>query len=210
MKKTLVALLCSLPLAAQAFLTANTDTDIDYYHDFSLSVDQFKLSHNQYGDWGLNETRIGWAGLSAITSDSLDFGVSYETMFSAGVENREFQVKSGMHLHDDIIFSLDTSFFVAGMKVLPSVDWNISTSAMDAELAFGYQLSNVDASTTLFYDLSSIGYSGSEFALGYNFRINDAISVKPNMVIPFDSDWEQNTIRAGLSVNVAFDTNPAQ
>ena len=210
MKKALLALLCAFPLASQAFLTASTETDINYYHDFSLSVDQFKLSHNQYGDWGLNETRIGWGGLSAITSDTLDFGISYETTFSAGLDGNEFEIKSGMHMHNDVIFSLDTLFFVGGLKVLPSADWNLSSSAMDAEVGFEYKLSSVDAVTTLFYDVSSIAYNGSEFSLGYNFHINDAISVKPNMVIPFDSEWDQGDIRAGLSINVAFATSPGQ
>ena len=206
MKKSLVALLCVLPLSAQAFLSSNTETDLEYYHDFHLSVNEFSLHHDQNGDWGLNETQLGWNGLSVTTSDSLDFGVGYETSFMVGVDENQFLLGTGLWLHEDIILELHSAFTLANFRVNPLLSWNLSEADIDAEVELEYNLAGLDVATTLFYDLEGLDYTGSEFDLGYRFSVNENISVTPNMTIPFDEEWERDGITAGLSVHVVFNT----
>ncbi len=206
MKKLFGALLCAFPLSTFAFLSASTTDDVEYYNDFSLTVNKLHLSFDQNGDWGKDETRLGWGNLSFITSETLDFGITYKTSWDIGMDGEVFSLSSGINLHDDTIWELDTSFVMGNsISVKPSMDWNLSDANIIGEVELGYALEGIDATSNLIYDLDDMDYNGSEFGLGYTFSVNESVSLRPNLLVPFDAEWaREGDIEAGISVKITF------
>ena len=192
MNKTLLALFCTLPLVATSAL-ANTT----WKHDLSVSAQGLTVGYDQDG----GETTVGVGAISLTNSDTVDIGIAYNTSLLGGLSG---SVSLDHQSDDDNVLGVDTSFSALGMTVAPSLDWNVTDSAFDGELALTYGIAGLDAGTTLYYDIDDTSYTGSDLSFGYNWTLSTNTTVTPNITVPFDTDWERGDATAGVSINLTF------
>ena len=91
-----------------------------------------------------------------------------------------------------------------GVNVDAGLDWNIDNSSFDASLGTGYSAFGLDGSATSYWDIDDFGFTGMDIDAGYTMNLTDNVSLRPNVTIPFDDDFERGSISAGFSVSISF------
>lgn len=194
MKKFLATILCLCPISAFALSTES---------DVSVTSGSTSISFDQTGD----ELIIGHRGLSFSTSDTVDFGVAYDV---------DFSLFSGGVFYDyttdeENVVGVTTTFSQFGAKLDTELSWNINDSSeISAEVGTSYAIAGVDGSVTSIWDVDDFGYEGLDIDVGYTWNVSDTFSVRPNITVPVDSDWERGDLVAGLSINITFGNTSAE
>jgi len=188
MKKFLTTLLCLCPISAFALSTES---------DVSVTSGSTSISFDQTGD----EFIIGHRGLSFSTSDTVDVGVAYDVdfgLFSGGVFY-------DYTTDEENVVGVTTTLSQFGAELDTELSWNINDSSeISAEVGTSYAIAGVDGSVTSIWDVDDFGYEGLDIDVGYTWDVSDTFSVRPNITVPVDSDWERGDLVAGLSINITF------
>jgi hypothetical protein len=192
MKKSLVALLCSgmFPMGAMAL-------DIGTVSDITVTTDSVSLTADQDG----NTFTVGYGGLAFTTDDSTKLGVSYDTSLVLGLSGG---VSYDYEKSNDHVLGVNTSFESWGANVETDVSWNINNGEWSAEVGTGYSLMGVDGQLTTNWDIDDFSYEGFDVDAGYTWVLADNFSVRPNVTVPFDSDWTRGDLTAGISIQIDF------
>ena len=190
MKKFLTAMILMIPMSAYAL-------SIGVVNDVNVSVGGATFGVDQNG----NKVSVGASGLIFSTSDTVDFGVAYSTSLLGGLEaglSYDYTNES------DHVVGVDTSFEYVGINLDADFDWNINDTDFDAKLGTGYTLLGVDGSVTSKWDVDDFAYEGMDVTAGYTWAVTDTFSVRPNVTVPFDDDFDRGDLTAGVSINLSF------
>jgi len=189
MKKFLMALMIMAPMSAYAL-------DVDVLNDVTVTGNDASLKVDQDG----NEVSVG--GLSFTNSDTVTFGIAYDTELLFGLSGG---TSYDYTTDDDHVLGLDTGVNFWGASVDASFAWNISDTDVTAELGTGYSVFGLDGSVTSNWDVDDTSYEGMDVTAGYTWAVTDTFSVRPNLTVPFDDDFERGDISAGVSIVISFD-----
>jgi hypothetical protein len=191
MKKFLMALMILAPMGAYAL-------DVDVLNDVKVTGNDASIKVAQDG----NEVTVGVGGLSFSNSDTVTFGVAYETDLLFGLNGG---LSYDFATDDDHILGLDTGFNALGASIDAAFSWNISDTDVTADLGTGYSIFGLDGSVTSYWDINDTTYEGMDVTSGYTWAVTDSFSVRPNLTVPFDEDFTRGDISAGVSIVISFD-----
>ena len=193
MKKFLIPLLCMYPMSVFA---------LDFVSDVSVTSGSTTFSYGQDGD----KFKIEQDGLAAYFSDDVALGLEYTSTLLEGAG-----VSVSAHYEyteeDDSVIGVNSSFKQFGVVLDAGVDWNVNDSDVSAKLGTGYSILGIDGALTSKWDVDDFSYEGMDVTAGYTWKVSDTFSVRPNVKLPFDDDWERGDIVAGVSITINFGTN---
>ena len=189
MKKFLTALLFMLPISVYAL-------DVDFVSDVSIASHGVTIGLDQDGD----EFSVGAAGLTVSTSDTSQIGIEYGSTI-LGVTG---SVSYDYTVNDEHLLGFDTSTSLLGVELDAGVDWNIDDTSFAGTVGTGYSVFDLDGKVTTNWDLDDFAYEGLDLDVGYTWGVTDNFSVRPNVTIPFDDDFNRGDLIAGVSVNLSF------
>ena len=193
MKKFLIPLLCMYPMSVFA---------LDFVSDVSVTSGSTTFSYDQDGD----EFKIEQDGLAAYFSDDVALGLEYTSTLLEGAG-----VSVSAHYEyteeDDSVIGVNSSFKQFGVVLDAAIDWNVNDSDVSAKLGTGYSILGVDGALTSKWDVDDFSYEGMDVTAGYTWKVSDTFSVRPNVKLPFDSDWARGDLVAGVSINITFGDN---
>jgi len=192
MKKFLMALMILAPMSVYAL-------DVDVLNDVEVTGNDASIKVAQDG----NEVTVGVGGLSFSNSDTVTFGIAYETDLLFGLNGG---LSYDFATDDDHILGLDTGFNALGVNIDASFAWNTTDTDFTVDLGTGYSIFGVDGSVTSYWDLDDTSYKGMDVTTGYTWAVTDSFSVRPNLTVPFDEDFTREDISAGVSIVVSFDS----
>jgi hypothetical protein len=192
MKKFLMALMILAPMSVYAL-------DVDVLNDVTVTGNDAYLTVDQDG----NAVTVGVGGLSFSNSDTVTFGIAYDTDLLFGLNGG---LSYDYATDDDHILGLDTGFETFGATIDASFAWNITDTDFTVDLGTGYSIFGVDGSVTSYWDLDDTSYKGMDVTTGYTWAVTDSFSVRPNLTVPFDEDFTREDISAGVSIVVSFDS----
>jgi len=189
MKKFLTALLFMLPISVYAL-------DVDFVSDVSIASHGVTIGLDQDGD----KFSVGAAGLTVSTSDTSQIGIEYGSTI-LGVTG---SVSYDYTVNDEHLLGFDTSTSLLGVELDAGVDWNIDDTSFAGTVGTGYSVFDLDGKVTTNWDLDDFAYEGLDLDVGYTWGVTDNFSVRPNVTIPFDDDFNRGDLIAGVSVNLSF------
>jgi len=189
MKKFLTALLFMLPISVYAL-------DVDFVSDVSIASHGVTIGLDQDGD----KFSVGAAGLTVSTSDTSQIGIEYGSTI-LGVTG---SVSYDYTVNDEHLLGFDTSTSLLGVELDAGVDWNIDDTSFAGTVGTGYSVFDLDGKVTTNWDLDDFDYEGLDLDVGYTWGVTDNFSVRPNVTIPFDDDFNRGDLIAGVSVNLSF------
>ena len=187
MKKFLIPLLCLFPMSAFALTPVS---------DVTVTSDNTSIAFDQDGD----TLTIGYDGLSFSTSDTVDFGIGYEVdfgLFSGGVSY-------DYTTDEESVVGVSTTLSQFGAELDAELSWNVNDSDISAKIGTGYAVAGIDGSVTSNWDVDDFGYEGMDIDAGYTWNVSDSFSVRPNVTMPIDEDWNRGDLVAGISINITF------
>lgn len=190
MKKSLMTLLCMLPMGANA-LSVGVENDV------TVTSSTTTMSFDQDG----NEFTVGAYGLSFSTSDDVRLGVAYDTDFVLGLSGGT-SVK--YTTDSDFVLGVKTGFEYWGANLDTEITWNVNDTEFDAKVGTGYTLWGLDGKVTSKWDVDDFSYEGMDVNAGYTWNVNDGFSVRPNVSVPFDDGFTRGDLTAGVSISVRF------
>ena len=190
MKKFLMTLLLMLPVSAYAL-------SVGVEHDVNVSAGGATIGVSQDG----NEITVGTGGLTFSNSDTVDFGIAYSTSLLGGLEGG---VSYDYTTDSDHVIGVDTTIEYWGLNFDTGVDWNINDTDVSATIGTGYGIFGVDGSLTSNWDVDDFSYSGFDVGAGYTWAVTDKFSVRPNVTVPFDDDFNRGQLTAGVSISLSF------
>ena len=196
MKKFLVALDAGAGLILIGCQKEAEALDVDFVSDLSIASEGWTIGIDQDGD----ELSVSAGGVTLSTSDTTQIGLEYGMTFSGITGSASYDYTSA----DEHELGFDTSVSVIGINVDAGLDWNIDNSSFDASLGTGYSAFGLDGSATSYWDVDDFGFTGMDIDAGYTMNLTDNVSVRPNVTIPFDDDFERGDLTAGFSVNISF------
>lgn len=196
MKKFLVALAAGAGLILIGCQKEAEALDVDFVSDLSIASEGWTIGIDQDGD----ELSVSAGGVTLSTSDTTQIGLEYGMTFSGITGSASYDYTSA----DEHELGFDTSVSVIGINVDAGLDWNIDNSSFDASLGTGYSAFGLDGSATSYWDVDDFGFTGMDIDAGYTMNLTDNVSVRPNVTIPFDDDFERGDLTAGFSVNISF------
>ena len=185
-----MTLLLMLPVSAYA-LSVGTQ------HDVTINAGGATIGVSQDG----NEVSVGASGLTFSTSDTVDFGVDWSMDLIGGLSGG---VSYDYTNESDHVLGVDTTIGYWGANLDTTFAWNINDSDFDATLGTGYNLFGLDGSVTSNWDIDDFSYEGMDVAAGYTWAVTDTFSVRPNVTLPFDSEFGRGEITAGVSISLSF------
>jgi len=190
MKKFLMTLLLMLPVSAYAL-------SVGVEHDVNVSAGGATIGVSQDG----NEITVGTGGLTFSNSDTVDFGVAYSTTLLGGLEGG---LSYDYTNENDHVVGVDTTVEYWGIGFDAAFDWNINDADFGAEIGTGYSIFGLDGSVTSNWDVDDFSYEGMDVTAGYTWAVTDTFSVRPNLTVPFDDDWDRGELTAGVSISLSF------
>ena len=173
-------------------------SEVDLANDLTIASQGVSIGLDQDGD----SLSVTAGGLTLKTSDSTQIGIKYGTTIAGFSGSASYDYTSD----DEHELGFDTSLTVVGVSLDAGLDWNIDDSSFDASLGTGYSAFGLDGSATSYWDIDDFGYTGMDIDAGYTLNLTDNVSLRPNVTIPFDDDFERGDIVAGFSVNITFGT----
>ena len=190
MKKFLMTLLLMSPMSVYAL-------SVGVEHDVNVTAGGTTIAYDQNG----SEFSVGTGGLTFSNSDTVDFGVAYSTSLIGGLTGG---VTYDYTTDSDHVVGVDTSVSLLGVNFDAGIDWNVNDSDLAAAIGTGYDILGVDGSVTSNWDVDDFGYEGMDIDAGYTWNVTDTFSVRPNVTVPFDSDWDRGELTAGVSISLSF------
>ena len=187
MKKFLIPLLCLFPMSAFALTPVS---------DVTVTSGNTSIAFDQDGD----ALTIGHGGLSFSTSDTVDFGIGYEANvgpFSGGLS---YDYTSD----EESVVGVSTTLSQFGAELDAELSWNVNDSDISAKIGTGYAVAGIDGSVTSNWDIDDFGYEGMDIDAGYTWNVSDNFSVRPNVTMPLDEDWNRGDLIAGVSIKITF------
>ena len=189
MKKFLTALLFMLPISVYAL-------DVDFVSDVSIASHGVTIGLDQDGD----KFSVGAAGLTVSTSDTSQIGIEYGSTILGVIGSVSYDYT----VNDEHLLGFDTSTSLLGVELDAGVDWNIDDTSFAGTVGAGYSVFDLDGKATTNWDLDDFAYEGLDLDVGYTWGVTDNFSVRPNVTIPFDDDFNRGDLIAGVSVNLSF------
>ena len=196
MKKFLIALTAGMGLILIGCQKEAAALDVDLASDLTIASQGVSIGLDQDGD-ALSVTA---GGLTLKTSDSTQIGVKYGTTIAGFSGSASYDYTSD----DEHELGFDTSLTVVGVSLDAGIDWNIDDSSFDGSLGSGFTAFGLDGSATSYWDLDDASFTSLDLDAGYSMSITDKVSIRPNVTIPFDDDFERGDIAAGISVSISF------
>ena len=196
MKKFLIALAAAGGLIVMGCQQEAEALDVDFVSDMTIASQGVTIGLDQDGD----ALSVSAGGLTLSTSDTTQLGLEYGMTFSGITGSASYDYTSD----DEHELGFDTSITLVGVSVDAGMDWNIDDSTFDASLGTGYSAFGLDGSVTSYWSLDDFGYTSMDIDAGYTLALTDNVSLRPNVTIPFDDDFERGDIVAGFSVNITF------
>ena len=190
MKKFLMALVLMIPMSTYAL-------SVGVEHDVNVSAGGATIGVSQDG----NKITVGTGGLTFSNSDTVDFGVAYSTTLLGGLEGG---LSYDYTNESDHVVGVDTTVEYWGIGFDAAFDWNINDTDLVAEIGTGYSILGLDGSLTSNWDVDDFAYEGMDVTAGYTWAVTDTFSVRPNMTIPFDDDFDRGELTAGVSISLSF------
>ena len=187
MKKFLISLLCLFPMSAFALTPVS---------DVTVTSDNTSIAFDQDGD----ALTIGHGGLSFSTSDTVDIGIAYEASvgpFSGGLSY-------DYTTDEESVVGVSTTLSQFGAEIDAELSWNVNDSDISAKIGTGYAVAGIDGSVTSNWDIDDFGYEGMDIDAGYTWNVSDSFSVRPNVTMPLDEDWNRGDLIAGVSIKITF------
>ena len=187
MKKFLIPLLCLFPMSAFALTPVS---------DVTVTSGNTSIAFDQDGD----ALTIGHGGLSFSTSDTVDIGIAYEVNvgpFSGGLS---YDYTSD----EESVVGVSTTLSQFGAELDAELSWNVNDSDISAKIGTGYAVAGIDGSVTSNWDVDDFGYEGMDIDAGYTWNVSDNFSVRPNVTMPLDEDWNRGDLIAGVSIKITF------
>ena len=170
--------------------------DVDFVSDVSIASHGVTIGLDQDGD----KFSVGAAGLTVSTSDTSQIGIEYGSTI-LGVTG---SVSYDYTVNDEHLLGFDTSTSLLGVELDAGVDWNIDDTSFAGTVGTGYSVFDLDGKVTTNWDLDDFAYEGLDLDVGYTWGVTDNFSVRPNVTIPFDDDFNRGDLIAGVSVNLSF------
>ena len=68
----------------------------------------------------------------------------------------------------------------------------------------------LDGSATTNWDLDDFAYDGLDVGAGYTLKLSDSFSIRPNVTIPFDDDFNRGDLTAGVSISLSFGSSSSE
>ena len=198
MKKYLIALVAGLGLIVAGCGEKAEALDVDFVSDLSITTEGWTIGVDQDGD----ALSVSAGGVPLSTSDTTQIGIEYGMTFSGITGSASYDQTSD----DEHELGFDTSVSVLGLSVDAGLDWNIDNSSFDASLGSGFEAFGLDGSVTSYWDVDDFGFTSMDIGAGYTMNLTDNVSIRPNVTIPFDEDFERGDLTAGFSVNITFGT----
>ena len=196
MKKYLIALVAGLGLIVAGCGDKAEAMDVDFVSDLSIASEGWTIGVDQDGD----ALSVSAAGVTLSTSDSTQVGIEYATTIAGITGSASYDYTSD----DEHELGFDTSITVLGVGLDAGLDWNIDNSSFDASLGSGFEAFGLDGSVTSYWDVDDFGFTSMDIGAGYTLALTDNVSIRPNVTIPFDDDFERGDLTAGFSVNITF------
>ena len=196
MKKYLIALVAGLGLIVAGCGEKAEALDVDFVSALTVASEGWTIGVDQDGD----ALSISAGGVTLSTSDTTQVGIEYGMTFSGITGSASYDYTSD----DEHELGFDTSISVIGVNVDAGLDWNIDNSSFDASLGSGYSAFGLDGSATSYWDIDDFGFTGRDIDAVYTMNLTDNVSLRPNVTIPFDDDFERGSISAGFSVSISF------
>jgi hypothetical protein len=187
MKKFLIPLLCLFPMSAFALTPVS---------DVTVTSDNTSIAFDQDG----NALTIGHGGLSFSTSDTVDVGVAYDADFGLFSGGLSYDYTSD----EESVVGVSTTINQFGAELDAELSWNINDEDWSAEIGTGYSVLGLDGTATSYWDIDELSYDGMDIDAGYTWNVSDSFSVRPNVTLPIDDDWDRGTLVAGISINITF------
>ena len=198
MKKFLVALAAGAGLILIGCQKEAEALDVDFVSDMTIASQGVSIGLDQDGD----KLSVSAGGVTLSTSDTTQIGLEYGMTFSGITGSASYDFTSD----DEHELGFDTSLSLLGVSVDAGLDWNIDNSSFDASLGSGFEAFGLDGSVTSYWDIDDFGFTGMDICSGYTLALTDNVSIRPNVTIPFDEDFERGDLTAGFSVNITFGT----
>ena len=198
MKKFLIALTAGMGLILIGCQKEAEAIDVDFMSDLTIAADGWTIGLDQDGD----ELSVSAGGLTLTTSDTTQLGLEYGMTFSGITGSASYDYTSD----DEHELGFDTAVEMFGVSVDAGMDWNIDDSTFDASLGSGFEAFGLDGSATSYWSLDDFGFTSMDIAAGYTIALTDNVSVRPNVTVPFDDDFERGDLTAGFSVSITFGT----
>ena len=196
MKKFLVALAAGAGLILIGCQKEAEALDVDFVNDVSIASHGVTIGLDQDGD----EFSVGAGGLTVSTSDTSQIGVEYASTVWGVTGSASYSYTSD----DEHELGFDTSTSVLGIDLDAGIDWNIDDASFAGTVGTGYSMFGLDGSATTNWDLDDFAYEGLDVDAGYTWAVTDSFSVRPNVSIPFDDDFERGDLTAGISISLSF------
>jgi len=190
MKKFLIPLLCMYPMSVFA---------LDFVSDVSVTSGSTTFSFDQDGD----KFKVEQDGLAVYFSDDVAIGIEYTSTL---LEGAGLSVSAHYEYteDDDSVIGITSGFEQFGVALDATVNWNVNDSDVAAKLGTGYSILGIDGALTSKWDVDDFSYEGLDIDAGYTWNVSDNFSVRPNVMLPFDSDWTRRDLVAGVSINITF------
>jgi len=196
MKKFLVALVAGTGLILIGCQKEAEALDVDFVNDVSIASHGVTIGLDQDGD----EFSVGAGGLTVSTSDTSQIGVEYASTVWGVTGSASYSYTSD----DEHELGFDTSTSLLGIDLDAGIDWNIDDASFAGTVGTGYSMFGLDGSATTNWDLDDFAYEGLDVDAGYTWAVTDSFSVRPNVSIPFDDDFERGDLSAGISISLSF------
>ena len=196
MKKFLVALAAGAGLILIGCQQEAEALDVDFVSDVTIASHGVSIGLDQDGD----KFSVGAGGLTVSTSNTSQIGVEYASTVWGVTGSASYSYTSD----DEHELGFDTSTSLLGVDLDAGIDWNIDDASFAGTVGTGYSMFGLDGSATTNWDLDDFAYEGLDVDAGYTWAVTDSFSVRPNVSIPFDDDFERGDLTAGISISLSF------
>lgn len=196
MKKFLIPLAAGAGLILIGCQQEAEALDVDFQSDLTITSQGVSIGMDQDGD----ELSVTAGGLTLSTSDTTQIGLKYGTTIAGISGSASYDYTSD----DEHELGFDTSISMFGASIDAGMDWNIDDSTFDASLGSGFNAFGLDGSATSYWSLDDASFTSMDIAAGYTIALTDNVSVRPNVTVPFDDDFERGDLTAGFSVSITF------
>ena len=170
--------------------------DVDFVSDVTVASHGVVIGLDQDGD----KFSVGAGGLTVSTSDTSQIGVEYASTVWGVTGSASYDYTSD----DEHLLGFDTSTSLLGVDLDAGIDWNIDDASFAGSVGTGYSMFGLDGSATTNWDIDDFAYDGLDVDAGYTWAVTDSFSVRPNVSIPFDDDFERGDLTAGISISLSF------
>ena len=196
MKKFLIPLAAGAGLILIGCQQEAEALDVDFQSDLTITSQGVSIGMDQDGD----ELSVTAGGLTLSTSDTTQIGLKYGTTIAGISGSASYDFTSD----DEHELGFDTSITMFGANIDAGMDWNIDDSTFDASLGSGFNAFGLDGSATSYWSLDDASFTSMDIAAGYTIALTDNVSVRPNVTVPFDDDFNRGDLTAGFSVSITF------